>query len=404
MVRYGIVGDIEKNPEGLVHAVNTLRDKYHVDVLIGNGDLCDVMEDERDTYNNGALIWTAFIQSGLESYVIPGNHDNFSGFGRLNKNFALHNAVRPTAFEYGVYKISKGNHDLVFIPGSVFVVPHGYVFGIERESGIYLRKRDTFEPISQEDLEWLQKTWEHGGSSPQDFIFYTDLREISKVIDGKRPTIVFSHVPRKFEGLSDSVDSGHGIEVYRVNLGEKKHEDPELMKYFIEKVDYHIFDENLLRRLKLLGYLVMEDTGFVQSPEPNASRIILPSQFRKEVPIIGQNEASKTPFSSSEQGLQSIIDFAEYHSEGRNIVYVAVERKGGRGSEELKNEFEKAGVRIVVNGHFHHFCSHDEKGRSVMPGVVSDTLFINHGSFDDKSAVILEVHDDGEVSYERPII
>ena len=28
MVRYGIVGDIEKNPEGLVHAVNTLRDKY----------------------------------------------------------------------------------------------------------------------------------------------------------------------------------------------------------------------------------------------------------------------------------------------------------------------------------------------------------------------------------------
>jgi UDP-2,3-diacylglucosamine pyrophosphatase LpxH len=364
MVRYGVVGDVHNHPERLIFALNRLRDEYGVDVLVGNGDLCEAQGDPTDCYNNGAITWTSFLQTGLESYLIPGNHDNYFSFAQLNDRFALNhpNRSKVKAFTHDFHKIRKGNHNIIFIPGSDFFVPNGFVIGEEHESGKYIRQDDQLKPFQDGDLEWITG---QTGQMPE-IIHYTNLNEFKYMIGDSELNIVFCHIPRRFEFGGNSVDSGHFIDVYRVNTNG----NPDLLDtgqedHVLSKVGFHLFDENTMRRFGFTGTLVM-------------------------------------PHGVGNFSNRNVFEFAKAHSDG--IVDVAVEKKGGNGNVKLGNLFDELGINIAVNGHFHKFIAHNSDGNSVFPNTPVDDLYVNHGSFDNGDAIILDVNEDGKVSYERPKI
>ncbi len=75
-------------------------------------------------------------------------------------------------------------------------------------------------------------------------------------------------------------------------------------------------------------------------------------------------------------------------------------RKENRGDEDLKNLYEKLGIRKAVSGHFHEsgHRANDRKGDHVNEGKFVDELFWNSGHLDSGQTGILTVND-GKISY-----
>jgi hypothetical protein len=181
VTKYGIISDAHRSrPDEVAHAIEYFADK-NIDAVVLNGDIIGDQSGASDVHYFGGLV--SFLGlTKLDAYIMPGSHETskLSGikFGENSKN------VR---FVDEVLKVEKEDHDIIFMPGSDWRAGQATIRG-------YALERGDFE------------TGEYG---PLRKINMNDLTDYVK-----RPeeTVLFSHIPRKFDNVDTGVDRAYFAE------------------------------------------------------------------------------------------------------------------------------------------------------------------------------------------------
>jgi hypothetical protein len=151
---YGIVSGAHRAPFNAILAIYALADKG-VDAIILNGDIGDVQYrvqgrdqvfDRNATQRFTQMILHAAVMTGLPVYVQPGSHERIDSYGYVVDELAkecpnLINVLEP---DNGL--ILKGDHQLLFLPGSDVRAGGEYGFHVdeERQTGRYFIRTPEF--------------------------------------------------------------------------------------------------------------------------------------------------------------------------------------------------------------------------------------------------------------------
>ncbi len=220
----------------VVRAACVLRDEYGAQGFVLNGDLCDMVliyhEYERNMQPHRELlhedsrrsmklyletILSGIAELGLPMYVQPGSHESIAVYDEtIRKVAAAYPHVIDVLHANGLsvkrFDSSLGNA-LVFVPGSDVLSGEGYELGggykIEnKEAGnrIITRYATKGSVTSIDDEPFTPEVFEgRRGALAVHRIYRTDPRDLEKVVTDSERTIVFCHVPPRFEG-NDAVD------------------------------------------------------------------------------------------------------------------------------------------------------------------------------------------------------
>lgn len=172
-VRYGVISDVHGSIENYKLLVDRLKNE-DIDYLILNGDIGD---DEKTIYE----VLEHAGKSDLETIYSPGNHEPIEGF--MNASIAASGKYKNLYSALDKQKYSIDGHDVVILPGTGYN-GGGFVLGIFDfcKSGFY-------ESFSG------RRIWR------------TNLNELGSLIDNPEKTILFSHVPRRFNKFKEGIDS-----------------------------------------------------------------------------------------------------------------------------------------------------------------------------------------------------
>jgi len=177
--KYGIVSDIHMNPE-LVRPVLERLGSEGIDNLVLLGDCGN---DELTV----AYVLNETKELGKDTFVVPGNHETLRGFYAPMQFFGSQSSHLVDCTQNP--KIEKGDHDLVFLPGS------NWLCGGE------------FKLVDDSEIETGNYPTPYG---PRRVINMNDLRNFVTHPD---KTIVMSHAPRRFYHSGKSVDEAYFAEL-----------------------------------------------------------------------------------------------------------------------------------------------------------------------------------------------
>jgi len=194
--------------------------------------------------------------------------------------------------------------------------------------------------------------------SDKGIVRITDINDLTKLISNPDKTIVLCHVPRKFNNLQYGVDMAEFGEVEK--------------EFFADLVFYKDGEEQ--------GRIYFEN-GQIGTP-------------LKDKPI-----ESYVRNQRYEIGSIFPIGTAKLFEKFGAPIQI---KKENRGNEDLKNLYEKLGIRKAVNGHFHESGHRacDNAGNYVQPNQFVDGLFWNSGYCDAGQTGILIVKDN-QVKYQN---
>jgi hypothetical protein len=135
-VKYGVISDVHGDPRVIDVALERLRSEG-IDSLVLNGDIGGGVRETAYIFNQVGL-------SGIETYTQPGSHETIEGYHGPLKHFSDQFSTIHDVYENR--KIEKGNHDLVFLPGSDFLCGGEYQFGNskERQTGLYENRDENY--------------------------------------------------------------------------------------------------------------------------------------------------------------------------------------------------------------------------------------------------------------------
>ena len=162
---YGIISDVHtSSPKDVTGAIKTLKRKG-VDRFILNGDLTGDQNKDLPSTSFLSYFLTDLGQSNIKAYVQPGSHEEREEYGPLLKSFSdkysnIINISEPISFK-------EDDHHIAFIPGS----------------------------------DWIAGHVNDG--------YRLDTDNFNKVISDPEKTIVFSHIPRKFDNIDEAVDMAY---------------------------------------------------------------------------------------------------------------------------------------------------------------------------------------------------
>jgi Icc-related predicted phosphoesterase len=183
VTKYGVISDTHQDSRIVPFALDRLK-KAGIDKLIVNGDIGTGQDYIAQTLDHVA-------QSGLESFVQPGSHESLIDYEPVIDHFSGKHSNIINVIEEP--KIEFGDHDLVFLPGSDFLIQGGQYqlanLGEDTSSDIYETNRG--------------------------HIRLTNMNDLKKLVKDPEKTVVVCHIPMKFEDIETCVD----------------------MAYFAEKVD-----------------------------------------------------------------------------------------------------------------------------------------------------------------------
>ena len=188
--KYGIMSDLHKiDIRAVQPTIKILKDRG-ADALVLNGDLFG----ERSGFNPQdyfAATLDIAGQSGIETYVLPGSHEEAHIFEPVLAHFVKKYGNIINTFNNP--KIEKKDHDLVFLQGSDWragdAVDSGYSLETERHSGFHKDK--------ETDV----------------YLRVINMGDLKRIVSAPEKTIVFSHVPRKFDNIETAVDMAEFWEV-----------------------------------------------------------------------------------------------------------------------------------------------------------------------------------------------
>lgn len=182
---YGILSDFHGiDPKILGLAVSVFKHE-EADGLILNGDLVGERFRPLDEKEYLALLLQIAGNSGLETYVQPGSHEEVEHFELVVEFFSekfgnVHNAMREP-------KIEGENYHLVFLAGSDWRPPNSLRTGYalekqaEAKSGFYRNEKNEVSRL-------------------------TNMQDLRKLVTSPEKTIVISHIPRRFDNVETAVD------------------------------------------------------------------------------------------------------------------------------------------------------------------------------------------------------
>ncbi len=178
---YGVISDLHAIGIQVVPHVIEILKHEEVDALVLNGDLFGERSGVHPQQYLATLLDIA-ARSGLETYVLPGSHEEVHIFEPVLLHFTQKYGNIIDTFNNP--KIVRGDHHLVFLQGSDWraggALQHGYSLGDGQDSGFYPNEKGFLRVVNISDLQTL-------------------------VTEPER-TIVFSHVPRRFDTPETGVD------------------------------------------------------------------------------------------------------------------------------------------------------------------------------------------------------
>lgn len=163
--KYGIISDVHtSSPKDVTAAIKILKRK-EVDRFILNGDITGDQNKDLPATSFLSYFLTDLGQSNIKAYVQPGSHEEREDYGPMLKSFSdkysnIINISEPMSFK-------ENDHYISFIPGS----------------------------------DWLAGHVNDG--------YNLNTTNFDKLISDPEKTIVFSHIPRKFENIDEAVDMAY---------------------------------------------------------------------------------------------------------------------------------------------------------------------------------------------------
>ena len=178
---YGIISDMHRiDFRALIPAIKILQEE-EADALVLNGDISGESSGFKTSEYFAAVLDIAG-KFGLETYVLPGSHEEVHVFEPVLAHFTKKYSNIISTLEKP--KIEKEDHHLVFLLGSNShagsALQHGYILENKNASGIYKHEDSYLRIVNMNDLK--------------------------KLVSEPEKTIVFSHIPRKFDSLENGVD------------------------------------------------------------------------------------------------------------------------------------------------------------------------------------------------------
>lgn len=182
---YGVISDIHHDPRVAYAATNVLKN-LGAQKLIVNGDIGEWQENPENTQRFSAIILDAVGESGLESYVQPGSHEQLGLFHPVLNAYRSEysNLVDATL----VSKIEEDGHHLVFLPGSDFLCGGNYKLANEPDCKTAIYR------------------------TGQGHVHYKSMDDLRSEVTEPEKTIVVCHVPRLFDNPEVSVDMAYFAE------------------------------------------------------------------------------------------------------------------------------------------------------------------------------------------------
>ena len=162
--------------------IKLLKDQG-VNALVLNGDLFG----ERSGYKPIEYFATVLDiagKSGLDTFVLPGSHESVIEFEGILEVVGSKHSNLLNALEIPKVEESDG-HELVFLPGSDWRPQlGGYALEDKLESGLYQLPKGSHKRV-------------------------TNMVDLEKLVTNPDKTIIFSHVPRKFDDVDTCVDMAY---------------------------------------------------------------------------------------------------------------------------------------------------------------------------------------------------
>lgn len=197
--KYGVISDIHGNDDYL----ESVFDEFEcndVDELIVNGDIVDRYNTLNETQDHLAYIIGNIAEKGLRTFVQPGSHETILAYEPVVEHMKeeYSNVFDTKDLEI----LDKTDHDVLFLPGSDFLAGGEYKLGDELPTGSYVLKND--KAMKYENWQkYLQLAREDKVDGSISYKNYEDLKDI---VRDPEKSVVFCHVPRKFEELENGVD------------------------------------------------------------------------------------------------------------------------------------------------------------------------------------------------------
>jgi hypothetical protein len=185
---YGIISDIHQAHPSLVKVGIDVLVKEGANKLILNGDLVgDRFQDENiDEQNYAALVLQIAAKSGKEVIAIEGSHECLPLWIPVIQTLQQKYTNIIDAIECP--KIEEKDHDIILLPGSDWhagkAAEHGgYLLHEKIETGIY--------------------------QNEQSCMAVTNINDLKKITTRPEETILFTHIPKKFEDVKEGVDMAY---------------------------------------------------------------------------------------------------------------------------------------------------------------------------------------------------
>ncbi|MBN2142933.1 metallophosphoesterase [Candidatus Woesearchaeota archaeon] len=203
---YGIISDIHQNAlirAGPDKTIEVFKPALHALVQeeaqapVLNGDLVGSFPDQQSQANYMAALLQESAQTGLPVYVLPGSHDTVPIFEAvMNAMTSKHSNIIDTT-KADRQKFELGDHHLVFLPGSD---SHA---GPASQMGYNLEERSRLDPAY---------------NAPKD-MKVTHINDLRTLLTDPDKTIIFSHVPRRFNTVLsvDYATFGKAREPFNLN-------------------------------------------------------------------------------------------------------------------------------------------------------------------------------------------
>ncbi len=338
-MKYGIISDIHGDPRIIIPAIEALK-ANGAEKLVLNGDLQQKQGNLEETQQFLALVLLATGKSGLDTYVQPGSHECLPGFDPVVEHFA-------NKFDniYTVSRISSvdcEDHRIVFLPGSDVTADIGeFVFGTDLLTGEYIKTPEGV--ITKDEARLLPDL----SSRFRGFLSYHNIHDLRDHVKDADNTIVFCHVPRRFDNLEDAVD----------------------------------VDEYGLAREDFYTDITRYKDGDVQ-----IGSIIQPRPIEK---VERNRKFGKDSRFSKDTANLFMRSGCPIDIVSRNV-----------GNEKLKALYEELGIKKAVSGHIHGsgHRANDCSGRHVNEDELVDELFWNSGCLSNGQTGILST-EGKKVSY-----
>ena len=178
---YGVISDMHRiDLRALIPTIKMLQEE-EADALVLNGDISGESSGLK-TQDYFAAVLDITGKFGLETYVLPGSHEEVHIFEPVLAHFTKKYGNIISTLESP--KIEKEVHHLVVLPVSDSragsILQDGYALEDKNASGIYKHEDSYLRIVNMNDLK--------------------------KLVSEPEKTIVFSHIPRKFGCLETGVD------------------------------------------------------------------------------------------------------------------------------------------------------------------------------------------------------